>query len=107
MKTNIGNLVIVLDKPFGDPTGRILLGCKHEKNESDERRKRERVGIGKYVPCGGGLKPSDLSHKHGARRELFEEHKIKEGETFVCDIAWDPDTTEMKSVKIRNKDFSR
>ncbi|MFA6554552.1 MAG: NUDIX domain-containing protein [Candidatus Paceibacterota bacterium] len=72
-KTNVGNVIIVLDKPLGRDDVRILLGRKGPRKKSDDKRKRKRVGIGCWVPPGGGTESDDKSQKHSARRELLEE----------------------------------
>jgi 8-oxo-dGTP pyrophosphatase MutT (NUDIX family) len=72
-KTHIGNVTLVLSGKSGDSGKFLLLGLKRPKKKSDNKRKRKKVGSGRWVPPGGGTEPSDKSQKHSARREVFEE----------------------------------
>lgn len=68
-----GNIILAFDRDKNDAEARLYLVKKAPKDKKDDQRKRKRVGIGKWVPAGGGRKSSDNSAKAGARRELFEE----------------------------------
>lgn len=72
-KTHIGNVTLVLNGGIGNCGKLLLLGLKRPKKESDDKRKRKKVGSGRWVPPGGGTESSDKSQKHSARREVFEE----------------------------------
>ena len=72
-KTHIGNVVIILDKPIGHPRLRVLMGHKRPRDERDKKRSRQRIGIGRWVPPGGGTEPNDKSQKHAAQREVWQE----------------------------------
>jgi len=72
-KTNIGNVTLVLARNGDISEKSLLLGLKRPKKKSDDKRKRKKVGSGRWVPPGGGTEPADKSQKHSARREVFEE----------------------------------
>lgn len=74
---HVGNLVIVLDRPPGKNYLRILLGKKKPRQKEDGTRKRKRIGIGCWVPPGGGTEEIDKSQKHSAQRELGQEFGIR------------------------------
>ena len=76
-KTHIGNVVLILDKPVGHPRLRVLMGHKRPKDERDEKRKRQRIGIDRWVPPGGGTEPTDRSQKHAAQREVWQETGLR------------------------------
>jgi 8-oxo-dGTP pyrophosphatase MutT (NUDIX family) len=79
MKTkpkNIGNVTLVLDTA-SHANRRLLLVLKAPKDKADAKRKRKRVGAGRWVPPGGGTEPFDKSQKHAAQRELREETKLR------------------------------
>ena len=72
-KPHIGNIVLVTAKVGQE----ILLLHKLPHNEKDDIRKaegkRQRVGIDKWGPAGGGNKKTDPSDVHAAWRETIEE----------------------------------
>jgi 8-oxo-dGTP pyrophosphatase MutT (NUDIX family) len=78
MKTslNVGNVTLVLRQPHGASEPQLLLGLKRPKDKRDGKRKRERIGKGKWVPPGGGTEAEDKSQKHSAQRELLQETGI-------------------------------
>ena len=73
IKTHIGNVAVILNSPVGKPENSLLLGLKRPKNKSDNKRKRRRIGIGRWVLPGGVTKCSDKSQKHAVQREVCEE----------------------------------
>lgn len=68
-----GNVIIVLDKPVGKSNPSILLGRKRPKKDNGAKRKRKRIGVGRWVPPGGATEYADKSQKHAAQRELRQE----------------------------------
>lgn len=73
MKTHIGNVVLILDHLANTSNASILMGRKRSPKKSDQKRKRKKVGSGKWVPPGGGTESSDKSQKHAAQREILQE----------------------------------
>ena len=71
--THIGNVTIVLDRTVGQNNPRILMGRKRPNGKKDEKRKRKRIGVGRWVPPGGATENNDRSQKHAAQRELRQE----------------------------------
>ena len=49
------------------------MGHKRPKGKKDAKRKRKRIGIGRWVPPGGATESNDKSQKHAAQRELRQE----------------------------------
>ena len=76
-QTHIGNVVLILDKPIGHPRLRVLMGHKRPKDERDDKRSRQRIGIDRWVPPGGGTELTDKSQKHGAQREVCQETGLR------------------------------
>lgn len=73
-KTHVGNITLVVSVVgHGDHDSCVILGRKKPKHKKDATRKRKRVGIGLWVPPGGGTTHKDKNQKAAARRELFEE----------------------------------
>jgi 8-oxo-dGTP pyrophosphatase MutT (NUDIX family) len=71
--THIGNATLVL-KRFGEhQEPHILMGLKRPKDKEDDKRKRKRIGIGLWVPPGGGTESDDKTQKHAAQREVCQE----------------------------------
>ena len=73
MKTHIGNVVLILNRPANGSNPSILMGRKRPSKKSDQKRKRKKVGSGKWVPPGGGTELTDKSQKHAAQREILQE----------------------------------
>ncbi|MFA6315331.1 MAG: NUDIX domain-containing protein [Candidatus Paceibacterota bacterium] len=71
--THIGNVTIVLDRTLGQDDPQILIGLKKPKGKKDGKRKRKRIGVGRWVPPGGATENDDKSQKHAAQRELRQE----------------------------------
>ncbi|GEM_PF-2516465 len=71
--THIGNITLVINNSLDRKNPCILLGRKKLKRKSDDKRKRKRIGMGRWVPPGGATEKSDKSQKHAAQRELYEE----------------------------------
>ncbi len=70
---HVGNVILTFDRPLTDPGVCMFLILKEKKNKSDRRRKRKRVGAGKWSLPGGATEVFDRSQKHAAQRELYEE----------------------------------
>lgn len=70
---HIGNVTLIIDGKIGDPDSRLLLGLKRPRNKKDEKRRRKKVGSGRWVPPGGATEMVDKSQKHGAKREVWQE----------------------------------
>lgn len=70
---HVGNLILAFDRSKSNSRTRLFLVQKEPKNKDDDQRKRKRVGIGRWVPPGGGREDFDHSQKHAAKRELWEE----------------------------------
>lgn len=75
--THIGNAVLILKRSVGHHESSVLMGLKRPKDKRDDKRKRRRIGIGLWVPPGGGTEKNDISQKHGAQREVYQETGLK------------------------------